>query len=424
MSDPESADLRAEPGLAPARRRPSLAILIAMSAIGPLALNIFVPSMPGLQKTFGVSYATAQLTLTLYLIGTAVCQLIYGPLSDRFGRRPVVLAGQGVFVVASLAAALAPTIEVLIAARAVQAVGGAAGIVISRAIVRDLYGREKAASVLGYLTVAWVLAPMLAPTFGGFLDGIGGWSASFYFLTGTGLLVWLAALGWLHETHYERGSVPVLSGLIISFGRLLRERKFVAYTLTLAFGSGVFFSFLAGAPYIMIAVLGRSPLEYGLWFIVVSFGYMAGNALSGRYSERAGVERMIGYGTALSLSGSLLSLAAVSAGFLSPVAIFLPMILVALGNGLTLPNGIAGAMSINPALAGTAAGLAGFMQMGLGAAISQSVGVVQAISPWASLYVMAASATVSLVMYRWVIASGRARPKHVTIDKQQESKPS
>ena len=367
-----------------------------------MALNIFVPSMPGLQATFGVSYATAQLTLTLYLIGTAVCQLFYGPLSDRFGRRPVLLAGQGLFVVGSLAAALAPTIEVLIAARAVQAIGGASGMVIGRAIVRDLYGREKSASVLGYITVAWVLAPMLAPTLGGYLDSLGGWAASFFFLTGVGALVWLAALAGLHETHRGRSGAARVSGLLLGFSRLLRAPKFMAYSLTLAFGSGVFFSFLAGAPYIMVVVLERSPLDYGLWFIVVSLGFMAGNALAGRYAERIGIDLMIGYGVTLTFLGTTTSLILILAGYMSPLSIFLPMILVALGNGLALPNGVAGAMSIDPALAGTAAGLAGFLQIGLGAVLSQSVGSLQYLSPWASLYVMAASAAVSMVMYRWI----------------------
>ncbi len=396
-----------------------MAILIALSAIGPLALNIFIPSMPGLQATFNVPYATAQLTLTLYLIGTAVCQLFYGPLSDRFGRRPVVIVGQGIFVIASLAAALAPTIEVLILARAAQAVGGAAGITISRAIVRDLYGREKSASVLGYLTMAWVLAPMLGPTLGGYLDGLGGWQVSFFFLSGLGALVWLGTLALLHETHHERQETPILSGLLTGFRHLLGKPKFVAYTLTLAFSSGVFFSFLAGAPYITVVVLGLTPLDYGLWFILVSFGYMAGNGISGRFSEALGVDRMLGFGTFLAFSGSAISLIAVSLGLLSPFSLFLPMILVAFGNGLSLPNGIAGAMSINPALAGTAAGLAGFMQMGLGALMSQSVGLVQAATPWAALYVMVASGALAILMYRWVLACPVENPAETPVTEKE-----
>lgn len=398
-----------QPEIATPPPKPSLAILVALSAIGPMALNIFIPSMPGLQATFGVSYATAQLTLTLYLIGTAVCQLFYGPLSDRFGRRPVIVVGQGIFVFASLAAALAPSIEALILARTFQAVGGAAGIVITRAIVRDLYGREKSASVLGYLTMVWVLAPMLAPSLGGYLDGLGGWAVSFFFLTGAGALVWLAALAWLHETHHARVETSIFTGLLAGFIHLLVKPKFLAYTLTLAFSSGVFFSFLAGAPYIMVTILGLSPLDYGLWFILTSFGYMVGNGISGRYSERIGIDRMIGIGTYLCFTGCALGVLAFSLGAFSPYSLFLPMFLVAVGNGMVLPNGIAGAMSIDPALAGTAAGLAGFMQMGLGATLSQSVSLAQIATPWGSLYVMLASATLAILMARWTLACGRAR---------------
>ncbi len=414
MSEAESAPAArptaAPETTAPGRRRPSLAILVALSAIGPMALNMFVPSMPGLQTTFGVSYATAQLTLTVYLIGTAVCQLFYGPLSDRYGRRPVLLAGQALFVIASLVAALAPTIEVLIAARAAQAVGGAAGIVLSRAIVRDMYGREKSASVLGYITMAWVLAPMLAPSLGGLLDGLGGWAASFYVLSGLGALVWLAALAKLHETHHDRRRAPILSGLIGGYRVLLRVPRFNAYTLTMSFSSGVFFSFLAGAPYITVVVLERTPLDYGLWFILVSCGYMAGNGLSGRFSERIGIDRMVGLGNYCAFTGCAISLVAFLAGAHTPLSLFLPMMLVALGNGLTMPNGIAGAMSINPRVAGTAAGLAGFMQMGLGAAMSQSVGLLQDATPWAALYVMLASAALAIAGYRWILACAPQGP--------------
>ena len=166
--------------------RPSFAILVAISAIGPLALNIFIPSMPGLQAEFGVSYGMAQLTLTLYLIGMAVCQLIYGPLSDRHGRRPMLLGGLAVFVVASLAAAVAPSIKVLIAARLLQAIGGAAGIVLARAMVRDVFERDKSASVISYITMACVVAPMVAPVLGGFIDKVSGWRMDFWLLAAIG----------------------------------------------------------------------------------------------------------------------------------------------------------------------------------------------------------------------------------------------
>ena len=173
--------------------RPSFAILVAISAIGPLALNLMIPSMPGLEKTFGVPYGTVQLTLTLYLIGMAVCQFIYGPASDKFGRRPLLLAGLSLFFIASVLAAIAPTIEMLIAARLIQAIGGSAGIVLARAMVRDVFTREKSASVISYITMAFVVAPMIAPVLGGFLEQYSNWRTGFWLLAAVGASVLSAA---------------------------------------------------------------------------------------------------------------------------------------------------------------------------------------------------------------------------------------
>lgn len=388
-ADPSAPGSAAGSGATLAAPRPSLLILVAISGLGPLALNIFVPSMPGLQAAFGVDYATAQLTLTLYLIGMAGCQIFYGPLSDRLGRRPVLLGGLALFVLASAVAALAPTIEVLIAARLAQAVGGAAGIVLSRAIVRDLYGRERAASVLGYVTVAWAVAPMLAPGIGGLLDGIGGWRASFYLLVGLGVLVLLGALRSLHETNHQRlqgGSLAV--SLLEGYRWLVRRPRFWLYTMTVGFSSSVFFSFLGGAPYLMVEVMHRSPLEYGMWFVIVSVGWMLGNFLSGRYSQRLGVDRMLLAGAALTALASLAGLTLGLTGELQPWMIFVPMTFAACGNGMTMPNGFAAVVSLNPAVAGAAAGLTGCLQIGTGALASQAVGVLQTYEPLAMFGVM------------------------------------
>ncbi len=383
MSEPAAGSAASAPP-----PKPSLLILVAISAIGPLALNMFVPSMPGLQRYFGVDYATAQLTLTLYLIGMAGCQVFYGPLSDKLGRRPVLLGGLALFVVASTVAALAPTIEILIAARLAQAVGGAAGIVLSRAIVRDLYGREKAASVIGYITVAWAVAPMLAPGVGGLLDGVGGWRASFFLLIALGLLVLLASYRALHETNHQRTQGSGFGAMLQGYRWLVRRPRFWLYTLTIGFSSSVFFSFLGGAPYLMVEVMGRSPLEYGLWFVIVSFGWMTGNFLSGRFSERLGVDRMLLAGSLLAAAASLVGLLLGLTGELMPWMIFVPMTFAACGNGMTMPNGFAAVVSLNPAVAGAAAGLAGCLQIGTGALASQVVGFLQTFEPLAMFGVM------------------------------------
>jgi DHA1 family bicyclomycin/chloramphenicol resistance-like MFS transporter len=357
-------------------RRPPFLILVMVSAIGPLALNIFMPSMPGLQATFGVSYGTVQLTLTLYLIGLSVCQLFYGPLSDRYGRRPLLLAGLALFVLASIASALATSIEMLIAARLVQAIGGASGIVLSRAIVRDLYQGEKAASVLGYITMAWVLAPMVAPALGGYLDQIAGFRASFVLLAAVGALILAGAWFTLHETNFDRRTDGRL-WQSAHYGSIFAARQFRGYATCLAFTSAVFFTFLAFAPFLTVTIMDRSAIEYGLWFILVSVGYMVGNFLSGRYSERIGNDHMVLLGNMLTFFGAALCLVLALFGLLTPVALFSPMLLCALGNGLTIPNGTIRAISIDPRLVGTAAGLVGFLQMGVSAVISQGVGSLQ-----------------------------------------------
>jgi DHA1 family bicyclomycin/chloramphenicol resistance-like MFS transporter len=390
-------------------QRPSFLILVTISAIGPLALNIFMPSMPGLQATFGVSYGTVQLTLTLYLIGMAVCQLFYGPMSDRFGRRPLLLFGLSVFVLASLLAALAPSIEMLIAARLLQAIGGAAGIVLARAMVRDVYDREKSASVIAYVTMAFVVAPMVAPVIGGLLDKASGWRASFWLLAVLGAGVLLASWRSLPETHVRRNREANGFNLLTGAIHLFRLRRFRGYAMTLALSSSVFFAFLGGAPHVMMDVLQRTPLEYGMWFIVISLGYMCGNFLSGRYAERFGIDWLMLAGNASTLIGGFLCLAAAISGFLSPLTLFVPMAVAAFGNGLTIPNGTAGAISVDSRLTGAAAGWSGFTQMACGAAASQLVGSLQDGWPYAVFWFMAGASVLAIMVHGQAMRGGREK---------------
>ena len=382
-----------------AQVRPSYAILVAISTVGPLALNIFMPSMPGLQREFNVPYGTVQYTLTLYLIGMAACQLVYGPLSDRVGRRPMLLGGLAIFVIASLMAGLAPSIEVLIAARLLQALGGAAGIVLARTMVRDVFDRESSASVISYITMAFVVAPMVAPALGGLIDTHYGWRGDFWLLTLFGAVVLAAAWRFLPETHVNRNPAGSGMGLISGAVSLFALRRFRGYTLTLALTSSVFFAFLGGAPHIMMDVLNRTPMEYGLWFVIISAGYMLGNFLSGRYTRAIGIDRMIMIGCGIAVLGGLLCFAAAIAGLLSPATLFVPMCLAALGNGLTIPNGTAGAISVDPRLTGAAAGWSGFSQMACGAAASQLVGSLQNHWPFAVFWFMAIASVLALASH-------------------------
>ena len=377
------------------------AILVAVSTAGPLAMNIFVPFIPGLMREFSASSGVVQLTLSVYLAGIAVSQLFYGPLSDRFGRRPAMLAGLALYIAASLLCALAGSIETLMAARFLQALGGASGMVLARAMVRDLHGREASASVLGYITMTWVLVPMFAPALGGLIDQVSTWRMAFYVLTGIGALILALAIWRLPETNPDGGGAG--TRLVEGMVQLLRQPRFIGHTMTLGFCSAVFFSFIAGAPYIMIDVLERSPLDYGLWFMLVSVGYMTGNFLSGRYAEKVGIDRMISFGNRLAIAGTLLMLAAGLSGALSPLTLFAPMLIVTLGNGLTIPSGTAAAISVLPRTIGAAAGLSGFAQMAIGAAASQLTGALQGSMPLAALWTMAASAIVAGIAHHFTV---------------------
>lgn len=395
--DSASRDAASRPSGAP--RSPSLGILIAVTALGPLALNIFIPAMPGMTDVFGVDYGTIQLTLTLYLVGLAVAQLFMGPLSDRFGRRPVLLGGIGLFLAGSLAAALAQSIEALIVARVVQAVGGCAGIVLGRAIVRDTHSREESASMIGYITMVMVVAPMLAPLIGGYLDSWFGWRATFFAVLGIGAVVLALACILLHETHHHRtlGEGPL--AMLRGFGLLLRDPAFAGYSVNVAFTSAVFFAFLAGAPYIMVELLQRPSSEYGLYFMMNAFSYMAGNFASGRLATRVGPDRMILTGSALAIAGVGLLTALALTVPLVPLIIFAPVMLVGIANGLSLPSATASAISLRPELAGTASGLVGFLQMMIGSLATLVVGWLQDDSALPMAWVMSSAALIAFLGY-------------------------
>ena len=386
-----------QPAALEAPRRPGLFVLIAISAIGPIALNIFIPSMPGLRVEFGSDYALTQMTLTLYLVSMAVAQLFIGPLSDRFGRRPIVLAGTAVFVLASLGCAFAASIEQLIIGRIVQAAGGCAGIALSRAIVRDLYERDRAASLLGYVTMAMAVAPMVSPAIGGVLDGLAGWRSSFFLVAAVGALVLALSTASLHETNHARGRSNGVADFFANSGLLLREPAFIGYALNSAFGAGMFFAFLAGAPFIVSEIMHLSPAVYGFYFILVSLGYMLGNFVSGRFSTRVGSNKLLVAGSIVALSGVGLLLIFAALGVQGPVALFLPMMVVALANGLTIPNATAGAVSVKPEIAGAAAGLTGFLQIGFGSIATVIVGLLHDGTRLPTISTMAASAVLSAI---------------------------
>lgn len=351
-----------------------VAALVAVTSLGPLALQLFVPSLPAIARSFGVSIGTAQYAFSLSMVAIAFATLIYGPLSDRYGRRAALFTGLALFVIGTVVCGLAPDIETLVIGRILQASGSATGLVVSRAIARDVYGPERSASVIAYLTVAMVIAPFTALIVGGvFVDTVG-WRYNFAFALVCGAVVIGLVVAGLPETHHgpRLGIRP--RELLRRYGWLLRSGVFLGYALHGAFASGTFFVFAVGAPYLMIDVLQRSALEFSLYFAIVSLLFMAASFLAGRYTRRIGLDRMIVLGGVFAVVWAVIGVAAAAVWPLSPWLIFVPAALVQLGGGLSMPNANAGATNVDARMAGTASGLAAFLMMMTGALCSQAVG--------------------------------------------------
>jgi DHA1 family bicyclomycin/chloramphenicol resistance-like MFS transporter len=358
-----------------------IVVLAVITALGPMAMQIILPVLPVMQVAFDVPAATVQYALSLALFTIAFSTLIYGPASDRYGRRPVLVVGLVIFVMGSGIAAIAPSIEIVILGRIIQAVGGAAGMVLSRAIIRDLFDRDTAARLMAYMITALVVAPMISPLIGGLLNDAFEWRAIFVFAGVIGALVLLFALPKVPETLEKGTDIQTLRGMLGGFLILLRVPRFLGYAGQVGFGMGMFMAFLGAAPFVMVNVLGRPPTEFGLFFMMVSAGFMTGSFLTGRFGQRLGMDRMMRIGSGLAVVLGAVMLGLVLAGIWTPWSIFLPGAGMALANGLAMPNAQAGAVSISPRFAGTASGLIAFLQMLVGAGFAQLAGIVQDDTP-------------------------------------------
>jgi len=388
-----------------------LALLIAISSAGPLSVNIIIPAIPALAHGFAADPAVVQLTVSLYFAGLAGAQLILGSLSDRFGRRPVLLGGFVLTVLTSFAAAVATNVAWLIIARTAQALGAATGVVVSRAIVRDLYARDRAASVLGWVTMSVVAIPMFGPLIGGVIETWWGWRAIFLLLGVASALTLVWAMIALPETRPATMAGDDTGRRLSKEAReLTRTPAFLGYVLSAALISGPFYAIMGGAPHAVITIMGRSTTELGFWLVFSSFGYMAGNFFAGWLSVRYGGYAMLAWGMIITFAGTVASAALIwlmpDAG---PAAIFVPLLFVYLGNGMGLPNAIAGAISVRPEAAGTAAGVTGCVQMGWGAIVSQLIAYPMAGAASASPLTtfMLLQALAGLLVFWWLVREPR-----------------
>ncbi len=387
-----------------------ISLLAAVTAAGPFAMQAFLPALPAIAHSFAVTPGLAQLTLSLSYLAIALATLVYGPLSDRFGRRPVLFAGIWIFILGSLGSVLAPNLELLIVFRVVQAAGGAAGLVLARAIARDLYGPVQAARLIAQLTMVMVVAPMLGPVVGGVIIDLLHWRAIFAVTALVGLVILLSASRYLGESHQERGAMESPLALVQGFAELLRSPRFVLLGLYPALAGMIFFAFIAGAPYVMVNLLQRPATEYGLYFMLIAGGFMFGNFITVHLAERVGLLPMMILGMLLAVAGVLLCGLFLALDRLSPLTLFLPIVLAQIGQGLGMPNAQAAAINEMPSRAGTASALSGFVQMLVAALVSQAAGMLVVGSAWPLVGLMLLGALSALSAALLVVALDARKP--------------
>lgn len=389
-----------------------LTLLMTMTAIGSLSLNILVPAVPRLVEVLASDTETVQLTISIYVFGLAVAQLFTGPLSDRFGRRPVILAGFSIATLASLGAIAMSNAPGLISMRFLQAIGGATGVAIGRAIIRDLFGRERSAQMIGLVASAMAIAPMTAPLIGGLLDTAFGWESIFVFAAAASFIVLAWAWHTLPETRAELAPGVERDTFRENIGTLFGNRRFVGYVLCAAFSCGGFFVYVGAGPHVIITMMHGTPAEYGLWFIPTAVGYILGNTLTSRLSVRHGIDPMIWWGNIVNLVGGVCGLLLLPfIATVGPLPIVVAATIMGVGNGMVLPNAIAGAVSIRPLAAGTASGLVGATQMFIGALTAQLAGhlIAGAVTPLPMILHMIATAAVAVIAYIFLIRRKKTR---------------
>jgi len=376
---------------------PPLALIAMATGIGFCALHMIVPALPLLARALDASPAQVQLVLTLYFLGIAGGQLIYGPVSDRFGRRPVLIAGLGLFLGGTILCGLAPSLEALIVGRVAQAIGACAGIVLGRAIIRDVYGRDASARGIALVMMAMTLASAVSPAVGAFVTEWFGWRAIFVVL---GIFA-VVVLGWtvmrLGETHTQPVPLNPLD-IARTYGLLVRSRPFMCFSLCTAFTSASWFTFIASAPYLMSETLHEPPTAYGLMILLPMGTYIVGNGMAVRLARHVGASAMIVAGVALSLGAGLLMAGWCVYPGLSPWSLFVPLALSAIGNGMSQPSALAAGLSVYPRVAGTASGFIGFSQMAISSLGSLTVGLLPHDGPFSMVWVVVATQVIALVL--------------------------
>jgi DHA1 family bicyclomycin/chloramphenicol resistance-like MFS transporter len=345
------------------RRRILLLTLTMTSSLGMVASTIYVPSIPAIADAFATPISRVQFTFVGYLLAFAASMLVLGPLSDRYGRRRTIICGLSLSALSSIACAVSPTIELLIAARVVQGIGACAGLVVGRAITRELWGREAAAQVIAGRAIAATLMQAFAPMLGGYLQEWVGWRANFAVIAVLAIVAMLLVIRVVPGGRTRDAPRLQISGMLANYRTLIKTRRFVSYAFSAAGSHAGFHIFAAGAPAVFILSLGIDPQDYGYYASLPPLGFLFGSFLSNRLTRRLGVDGLIAIGCAVLIPAGLSMVTLALLGIVSPYAVIGPMILICCSSGLITPNATAGSLGVNAAIVGTASGLGSFMQM-------------------------------------------------------------
>jgi MFS transporter, DHA1 family, multidrug resistance protein len=375
-------------------------LLSLLTGLGPLSMDMYLPSLPDIGIALHASTGQVQLTISSYLLGFAVGPLFYGPISDRYGRKPVLLAALGLYAVATILCAATQSIEMLTAVRFIQALGGAGSIVLARAVVRDLYTGVRAGRELSLMGSITAFAPIVAPAIGGVLQTAFGWRASFILLVIFAVVSGVVAARLLPETLHTRTPGPFS---LASMGRLYRSvllhRSFMAHLGILTATFVGLFAWVSGASIVMQGVYRLSPVAFGATYAVGAAGYMFGTFSASRVVMRLGLDRTIGIGVAIQAIGGLAMVGVVALGFAHVTWLVGTMTIYLAGMGLTNPQTQAGALTPFPDRAGTASSLMGFVQQACAAAAAAAIGQYLGLSAWPVASVVAAMGCLSFLIW-------------------------
>ncbi len=375
-------------------------VITGLIALAPMSTDIAIPALPAIGRAFEATPGEVGMIVSLFALGVGVMQLVYGPLSDRWGRRPVLMAALTLYVAATVGIVLATSIEMLIGLRLLQAAGACAGTVLGRAIVRDMFDRDRGGRVLGYVMTAMTLVPGVGPIVGGELLVAFGWRAVFGLILAIGLVISVAAWRLLPETLAEDRRQADRAGAILGhFGAMLRHRAYLGFTLAVCGSFVGLFGYIAGAGYAYVEALGVAETGVGWLILLAVAGYMAGGFSGSRLQKRAGLERIVLAGLLVNVAGGTAMIACLVAGWHTVWAVAVPACLVFAGCGATLPQATAGALAPFSHVAGTAASLVGVLQMLTGAATAALIGWTYDGSHGPMAVAMASGPLAGLVLY-------------------------